>query len=316
VQLKARSLKQYLGLTLRGAAMGAADVVPGVSGGTIAFITGIYDELLYSLRQVTPRALWVWKCSGFKAAWAHINGGFLLALFSGVLLSLFTFAKVITWALEQYPIIVWAFFFGLVVASIAYFAKQQSGWRALQWIGLVVGTLSVYWVSIATPAQLPGANWMLFLGGFIAICAMILPGISGSFLLLLMGLYPVFLRAITQFDVVALACFGVGCIAGLLLFSRVLSWLLEYHKATTMAVLIGFLLGSLNVIWPWKLVLKTTVDRHGEVIPLVQKAVLPYQFIEQTGQSAMLFSALAAAALGVFVVLFAEIFGERLVDKP
>ncbi len=316
MQLKARSLKQYLGLTLRGAAMGAADVVPGVSGGTIAFITGIYDELLYSLRQVTPRALWVWKCSGFKAAWAHINGGFLLALFSGVLLSLFTFAKVITWALEQYPIIVWAFFFGLVVASIAYFAKQQSGWRALQWIGLVVGTLSVYWVSIATPAQLPGANWMLFLGGFIAICAMILPGISGSFLLLLMGLYPVFLRAITQFDVVALACFGVGCIAGLLLFSRVLSWLLEYHKATTMAVLIGFLLGSLNVIWPWKLVLKTTVDRHGEVIPLVQKAVLPYQFIEQTGQSAMLFSALAAAALGVFVVLFAEIFGERLVDKP
>lgn len=315
MQSQNRSLKSCLGLVAKGMAMGAADVVPGVSGGTIAFITGIYDELLHSLQQLTPKALLVLKNEGLARAWAHINGTFLVCVFGGILISLVTFARIITWALQHYPLLVWSFFFGLVLASIIYFARLQKGWRWQEWLGLVAGTLLVYGVSIATPAQLPGYSWVLFFGGFIAICAMILPGISGSFLLLLMGLYPVFLGAINNFNVVALASFGLGCICGLLVFSRFLAWLLDNYHKTTMAVLVGFLVGSLHVIWPWKLVLQTMVDRHGETIPLVQQAVLPGQFARETGNDAMLLGSLTAAALGVFLVLFTEFISERFNKK-
>lgn len=301
-----RNAKAYSGLFLKGMAMGAADVVPGVSGGTIAFITEIYDELLHSLGQLNVKALVVWKQEGFAAAWRHINGGFLLVLFSGVLLSLKTFAEIITYALEVYPIVVWSFFFGLILASVIYFARQQGSWRWQHYLACVIGAAVVFAVSLASPAQLPGDWWMLFIGGFIAICAMILPGVSGSFLLLLMGLYPVFLQALTNFDLVALASFGAGCVCGLLAFSRVLSWLLDTYEKVTMAVLIGFLIGSLNVTWPWKQTLATTVDRHGEEIPLTQANVLPGQFEALTGQDAMLLAAVLSFIIGAALVLSSE----------
>lgn len=304
-----RSFKEYVVLTLKGLAMGAADVVPGVSGGTIAFIAGIYDELLHSLSKLGPSALITWKQEGFLAAWKSVNGGFLLALFSGILISIKTFAHIITAALEHYPVLVWAFFSGLIAASIIYFGWKQKGWKIVEWLACIAGAVLVYGISIATPAQLPGDWWMLFIGGFIAICAMILPGISGSFLLLLMGLYPVFLRAISDLDVVALASFGLGCVSGLLCFSRVLAWLMDHYHKITFAVLIGFLVGSLNVTWPWKEVVLTTVDRHGDVIPLVQQNVLPAQFALVSGTDPMLFGAVLTFLFGVFVVLMTEFSG-------
>lgn len=311
MEYQKRNAKAYSGLFVRGMAMGAADVVPGVSGGTIAFITGIYDELLHSLQQINVKALLILKDEGIAAAWRYINGGFLLAVFAGVLLSLKTFAEVITIALEVYPILVWAFFFGLILASILYFARQQSGWRWKHWLACAAGAAVVFGVSLASPAQLPGHWWMLFLGGFIAICAMILPGISGSFLLLLMGLYPVFLKALSDFDLLSLASFGAGCVCGLLSFSRVLAWLLDSYHRVTLAVLIGFLVGSLNVTWPWKQTLATTVDRHGEVIPLTQANVLPGTFEALTGQDAMLGGAVAFFVLGSLLVLLSEYFAHR-----
>lgn len=306
MKVPSRSSKDYLLLAVKGMAMGAADVVPGVSGGTIAFITGIYDELLHSLSQLTPKVLLTWKQEGFLAAWKSINGTFLMVLFSGVLISLVTFARIISAALDRFPILVWSFFFGLIIASIIFFSRQQRGWRWQEWLALVSGALLVYWVSIAAPAQLPAHPAILFGGGFIAICAMILPGISGSFLLLLMGLYPAFLRAINEFDVVALASFMGGCVCGLLVFSRFLSWLLDNYHRTTMATLIGFLVGSLNVTWPWKHTLQAVTDRHGDVIPLVQRNVLPYRFEELTGSEAMVVFALVCAGFGIFLVLMTE----------
>lgn len=310
-----RNLKDYLVVILKGLAMGAADVVPGVSGGTVAFITGIYNELLHSLGQIGPHALGVLRREGFGAAWRHINGSFLLALFAGIAISLKTFALVITYALEQYPILVWSLFFGLILASILYFAKQQSGWSWKHWLAFVLGALFVYGISIAKPAQLPGSPMLLFMGGFIAICAMILPGISGSFLLLLMGLYPVFLSALNTLDLVALASFGSGCALGLLLFSRFLAWLLDHYYKVTLATLIGFLVGSLNVTWPWKQTLISTTDRHGEVIPLVQKNVLPHQFELVTGTEAMFWSAVACFLAGISLVLATEFLSERLANR-
>ncbi len=307
MEFKKRSFQGYLGLVARGMGMGAADVVPGVSGGTIALITGIYDELLHSLKQISPQALLVLKRSGIQAAWIHINGSFLISVFVGMLVSLKTFAKLITFALGHYPVLVWAFFFGLVLASIVYMGQQQKSWRWQQWLGLMLGTLMVYGVSVAAPAQLPGEPWILFCGGFVAICAMILPGISGSFLLLLAGLYPVFLAAINDLNLVMLGSFGAGCICGLLVFSRFLSWLLDRYHATTMAVLIGFLVGSLNVIWPWKVTVESTVDRHGDMIPLVQASVWPWHFEHLTGGEPMILLALTACAIGCFLVLSTEV---------
>lgn len=306
-----RSLTDYLFLALKGVAMGAADVVPGVSGGTIALIAGIYDELLHSLKNIGPATVKVLFRDGIAAAWRQINGTFLLVLFGGILISLKTLATAITLALDHYPILVWAFFFGLILASVIYFARQQGGWRWQQWLALLLGIALVSAVAYAKPAQLPGHWWVLFLGGFVAICAMILPGVSGSFILLLVGLYPVFLQAIEDLNIVALASFGAGCICGLLSFSRALSWLLDNYHRTTLAVLIGFLVGSLQVTWPWKLTLETYTDSSGELVPLVQQNVMPDTFQAATGNEAQLFLALLTAFLGIVIILSIEFFAAK-----
>ncbi|WP_045858522.1 DUF368 domain-containing protein [Teredinibacter purpureus] len=311
MELKQRTKRDYALLLVKGMGMGAADVVPGVSGGTIAFITGIYDELLYSLKQIGPQALVVLFKEGFVSAWQYINAGFLLAVFGGILISLKTFAALIGYCLEQYPLLVWAFFTGLILASIVLLAKHQQYWRWRQVLACFIGATIVYGVSVATPSQLPGTWWMLFLGGFVAICAMILPGISGSFLLLLFGLYQVFLEAITELELVALGSFGLGCIAGLLVFSRFLSWLLARYHQTTVATLIGFLIGSLNVTWPWKETVETTLNRHGDVIPLVQQNVWPMAYEHIQGESSQLLAASLLAVTGLLLVLFVEWLSAR-----
>ncbi|MFT5082424.1 MAG: putative membrane protein [Lentisphaeria bacterium] len=306
-----RTRRDYILVLIKGLAMGAADIVPGVSGGTIALITGIYDELLHSLKNLGPQALMVLVKSGFSSFWRHINGTFLLVLFAGILISIKTFASLISFCLEFYPLLVWGFFAGLIAASILLLAKQQSAWSAKHWLLCLSGACLVVIISIVKPAQLPGDWWILFFGGFIAICAMILPGISGSFILLLMGLYPSVLEAVKSLDVIAIASFGAGCACGLLVFSRILAWLLDNYYTSTLAVLIGFLVGSLNVTWPWKQTLESTLGRHGEIIPLLQTNVSPWNYTELVHSEAQLIPVVLMVGLGMALVLFTEMVAKK-----
>lgn len=302
-----RQFKDYLLILLKGLCMGAADVVPGVSGGTIAFITGIYDEWLNSLKRCTPAVLLMIKREGIKKTWEYINGNFLVALFGGILISLKTFAAVVLFAMDAYPILVWAFFSGLVAASIYLLVREQRGWGIIEIIGLLFGIAFILAISYMAPSQLPAHGWILFLGGFVAICAMILPGISGSFILLLVGLYPVFLQAIHHLEIIKLLWFGAGCITGLVVFSRFLLWLLNSYHSQTLAVLIGFLIGSLSVTWPWKQALLTTVDSHGRTVVLQQENLNPLDYFAVTGSDPTILWAIVWALVGVGLVAGVEL---------
>jgi putative membrane protein len=301
-----RSIKDYLLILLKGLCMGAADVVPGVSGGTIALLTGVYEEWLQSLKRCTPAVLLMLKREGIVKTWRHINGNFLLALFGGILISLKTFAAIVLIAMENYPILVWAFFSGLLVTSVIHLLRGQRGWGKTEAVGVVVGIAFVLAISLMAPAQLPGYGWILFLGGFIAICAMILPGISGSFILLLVGLYPVFLQAIHELDIIKLLWFGAGCICGLVVFSRFILWLLHTYHNQTMSVSVGLLVGSLYVTWPWKEVLATTINSEGKEMVLQQVSVSPGYYAQLTNNDPMIVAALLCAVLGGALVLGLE----------
>lgn len=282
----------YLIITLKGLAMGAADVVPGVSGGTIAFISGIYQELIDSINNVNVSALKTLKKDGLKAAWEQVNGSFLLALLTGIGISILTFSKIITHLLETQPILVWSFFFGLIIASITLIWKEITSWKLVDILFLLIGITVSYYITIARPVSSPDSYWYLFLSGFIAIIAMILPGISGAFILLLMGSYETVIGTINTFReglttanseilisaLLKLGVFAVGAIIGLKSFSKILHWMFEHHKNTTLTLLVGFMVGSLNKVWPWKEVLETRINSHGEVVPYIDKSILPQNF--------------------------------------
>ena len=282
----------YLIITLKGLAMGAADVVPGVSGGTIAFISGIYQELIDSINNVNLSVLKTLKRDGLKAAWEQVNGSFLLALLTGIGISILTFSKVITHLLETQPILVWSFFFGLIIASITLIWKEITSWKLVDILFLLIGITVSYYITIARPVSSPDSYWYLFLSGFIAIIAMILPGISGAFILLLMGSYETVIGTINTFReglttanseilisaLLKLGVFAVGAIIGLKSFSKILHWMFEHHKNTTLTLLVGFMVGSLNKVWPWKEVLETRINSHGEVVPYIDKSILPQNF--------------------------------------
>ena len=310
-----KNWKHYLMVLVKGMAMGAADVVPGVSGGTVAFITGIYEELLNSLKRLTPMTLPMLWQQGLAAFWSHINGSFLLALGTGILVSLLSLARLISYLMADFPVLLWAFFFGLVIASVVYIARKIVHWTWREWMAVIIGTAIALAISMAKPAQLPAEPWMVFSAGAIAICAMILPGVSGSFILLLMGMYSVFLTALKELDLVLLGSFFGGCIVGLLLFSHFLSWLLNRFHNTTLALLVGFLLGSLNVIWPWKHTLETFTNRHGEQVALVQENLLPQAYAQVTGLEAYPILAVALATAGAFLVLGLEYVAKYDIDK-
>ena len=273
-----RPLKDYAILTLKGLAMGAADVVPGVSGGTIAFISGIYEELLETISSVNFAALKKLKSEGIKPFWQHINGNFIVALFIGIISSVASFARLITHLLEFYPVLVWSFFFGLIIASIYLVGKKIERWSVKEGIGIVIGTIIAFYITILPPMQNPDAIWFIFLSGAIAICAMILPGISGSFILLLLGSYETILGGIKDFKIATLIAFALGCLTGLLSFSKLLNWLFKRFHDLTIAILTGFLIGSLNKIWPWKTTVSTRVNSHGEIVPFIQENILPTHF--------------------------------------
>lgn len=310
-------------LFLKGMAMGAADVVPGVSGGTIAFITGIYEELIESINRINLEALKILRGKGLAAAWDYINGWFFVPLFLGIGVSIVSLAKGISWLLVHEPVLLWSFFFGLVFASIFFVGKQVKQWGLPPVVAFILGAIIAYMITILPASGSNDALWYLFLSGSIAICAMILPGISGSFILVLLGSYSTVLNAIHERDLMVIAVVGAGAVIGLLSFARVLKLMFAKYHDLTVALLSGFLLGSLNKIWPWKRVEEVMIKHAGEpdeeVVNVLEKAVLPGDFTrplldgaEVVGQSpadAQMWPAIGLALAGAILILLLEKLG-------
>jgi putative membrane protein len=328
-----RSLKEYFVIGLKGMAMGAADVVPGVSGGTIAFISGIYEELLSSISNVNLGLFTTLKSEGLKSAWKQLNGNFLAALFVGIFISIISLAKAIKYLLENEPILLWSFFFGLVLASIIYIAKQITKWNLISCLVLILGAILAFYITTLNPLVSENSSPLfIFLAGTIAICAMILPGISGSFILVLLGAYKPVLDAVNNRDFKTILVFMAGAIVGLLAFSRVLKWLFKHYKNYTLAVLTGFIIGSLNKIWPWKLTQSVFDKSSGTIVAIeevtnlgslpvyqkeinnfetykiaLEKSVSPFQYSEANLElSSQLVGAVILAIVGFALILLME----------
>lgn len=289
-----RKLKDYAILTLKGMGMGAADVVPGVSGGTIAFIVGIYDELINSIKSINGENLKLLFSGNLKAFWQYIHANFLFSILLGIGISVFSLAKVITWLLVAHPVLVWSFFFGLVLASTWFVSKDIKEWNWKTIAGFVAGAIIAFYITIATPAETSAEWWFIFICGAIAICAMILPGISGSFILVLLGKYFFIMEAVKTLNIKVMLIFAAGAFIGITTFSRVLSYALKNFRNITLAVLTGFMLGSLNKVWPWKEKIETMADGH--IIEL-ESNILP---------SGQVWEAVTLALIGFFSVYFLE----------
>ncbi|MEZ7939748.1 MAG: DUF368 domain-containing protein [Flavobacteriales bacterium] len=318
-----------LSLFFKGVAMGGADVVPGVSGGTIAFITGIYEELLETLSGLNLGLLKTLRKDGFGAFWSKLNGGFLLTLFAGIFASLISLAIGVEYVLEHHPILLWSFFFGLIVASVWLMGKQVAKWDLAAILSLIIGSVVAYFITTITPTSGSETWWYILISGSVAITAMILPGISGSFILLLMGMYTTILGALSDSVKTATAgawtelavsgkiiiLFMIGCLAGLILFSKALNWLYKSYRNVTIAVLTGFLIGSLNKIYPWKNVLETFTKHPGtdkeEVIPIVVENVSPFIYEELGKGDHLLGLSIVCALLGVVVIVVLDRFSSK-----
>ncbi len=299
-----RSPLEYLIISLKGMAMGAADIVPGVSGGTIAFISGIYEELIDSLNNINFSLLKNLKTEGFKNTWNQANGNFLLALLSGVFVSVISLSKGVKWLLEHHPVLLWAFFFGLVLASIIYVGKQikTSSWNLKLFVAMGLGAAVAFLITTLNPSESSDANLFLFGAGALAICAMILPGISGAFILVILGAYSPVLEAINTRDLKTIFFIGAGAVVGLLSFSKLLKWLFEKYHELTLALLTGFMIGSLNKIWPWKVALTYRINSKGMQVPLNEKSISPFDF----DGDPQLFQAIGLMVLGILIILTLE----------
>lgn len=286
--------------------MGAADVVPGVSGGSIALIAGIYERLLDSIKSVDKTALALLLKFEIKNLWNHIDASFLFTLLAGIMTSIFSLSKVITYLMEYHPIPLWSFFCGLIIISAILILKDIQRWTFGVVLALIIGTAVAYWITGLPPTTTPNTLWFTFVAGAIAICAMILPGISGSFLLLVMGQYERIIGAVNEKDFLIIIVFGSGCLVGILAFSRVVSYLLKHYHAVTIGVLSGFMVGSLNKIWPWKEILSYQVSSTGEQIPMVTNNILPQNYLEASGQEPLVLYAIFAFLFGILLVLGIE----------
>ena len=306
---------RYIILALKGCAMGMADVVPGVSGGTIAFISGIYEELLDSIRSVNATALKLLLRFRLAEFWRHINGRFLLPVLLGIAVAIFSLARLMTYLLVNHPIGIWSFFFGLIVASALLVARQVGRWDWRTVLAFVVGAVAAWWITVATPAETPNDWWFVMLSGAIAICAMILPGISGAFILLLLGKYQYIMHAVGEFNIPVIVVFVIGAAAGIISFSHLLSWLLKHWHDVTVSVLMGFMVGSLNKVWPWKETVETYLDSHGVAQPLVQNNVAPGTFEQLTGQPSLLVQAVLLGIVGFLAIYGIELIARMIVKK-
>ncbi len=301
---------------LKGLGMGTADVIPGVSGGTIAFITGIYEELINSIRSLDGQALGLLLRMQWTAFWKKTNAAFLLAVLAGLFTSLLSLAKLMIYALGTYPIPVWSFFFGLILISSPLILREIKKWSLSTALAGIIGVAVAYGITIITPAQTPTQEWFIFVCGAIAICAMILPGISGAFILLLLGKYEYMINALVQLDVVTVVVFLAGCGLGLLGFSRLLGWILKNYRYPALALLAGFMIGSLNKVWPWKEVLIFRINHEGVQVPAIDQSIWPGQYLEKTGSDPHIFQAILFAALGILVVVGVEKVALLLKSKP
>ncbi len=281
--------------------MGAADVVPGVSGGTIAFISGIYEELITSINQVNLSLLKTLRTQGLAATWKQVNGNFLISIFLGIAISIITLAKLISWLLINQPVLLWSFFFGLVIASIIFVAKGIEKWNLAAFIVLALGAGVAYYITQLPPVENTESLPYLFLSGALAICAMILPGISGAFILVLLGSYKTILDAVHERDIAILATVFTGAVFGILSFARLLKWMFQHYKNITLALLTGFIIGSLSKIWPWKEVLTSKVF-DGKTIPVLEKNVSPLSY---EGDPQLLW-AILLAILGFLLIFMLE----------
>lgn len=309
-------MKKWILIYLKGLAMGASDVIPGVSGGTIAFITGIYERLINAIKSFNLQAIKLFFTGKFRRFWQHIDGTFLVCLIAGIGTSFFSFAKLLTYLLEHQPILVWSFFFGLIIASTVYIGKTVK-WNVKTVIAFLIFTVLSFFITSPENQPLSGQGelWYIFLCGAIAICAMILPGISGSFILVLLGSYVYMLKALISFDIVVILVFLLGAGIGIIAFSNVLSWLFKHFKMITLASLTGFMFGSLNKIWPWKEVLTTYTDDDGKLVPLTERNLSPFSFEQITGNSPQIAKAVTLIIIG-FVIIFAiEYVAERIQNK-
>lgn len=301
-----RNFKDYLALFFKGMGMGAADVVPGVSGGTIAFITGIYEELIDSIKSIDASTLGLLVRFKLAAFWKAINGNFLITVLLGIVVSVFSLARLITFLLEAHPIKVWSFFFGLIVISAITILREVKQWNIGVIFMLFLGIGIAYYITVATPASTPNEWWFVLISGAVAICAMILPGISGAFILLILGKYEFITGALHELNIPVILIFILGCLIGLLSFVRVISWVLHKYYFLAVALLSGFMIGSLNKVWPWKEVTSFRIDSHGIQVALQDKSILPTSYMEATGTDPQLLPALFFAAIGIGVVVIVE----------
>lgn len=305
-----QSLRDYVSISLRGFLMGSADVVPGVSGGTVAFITGIYEALIDAINAVNLQFARRLLRFQWRAAFADFPWQFLLALGIGIGVAVLTMAHFLSWALTHYETLVWGFFFGLIVASILMVLKRVRRWTPAAVVMLLAFAAAMYWLVDVTPSKMPHTPLFLFLSGAIAICAMILPGISGAFILVLLGQYRYVLEAVVTQDWLTLVIVAAGCAVGLLLFARVLKWLFSHYHDLTVAALIGLMIGSLRKIWPWKETLLSEVEPDGSIVPLVQQNILPAAL---TGE---VLAVIGLALLGLLLVAGVEWLAERGQSAP
>jgi putative membrane protein len=302
-------------LFLRGVAMGAVDLVPGVSAGTVALVTGIYPELVRSIKSFNLQAVKILKAQGLSATWQYINGNFLVILVSGIMLSLFSLATVMQFLLATYPLQLWSFFTGLIIASVVYLLRQHPIGRIGEVCLFSVGTVCAYAISVAPSMVIEGNYISMFFAGSIALCAMILPGISGSFVLLLLGLYPVFINALANTEMGLLVVFASGGVCGLMLFSRLLSWLLDHYKNSVIATMCGFLVGSLSLIWPWKHMTSSILSDSGKGAVLSSANISPLEYSAVMGQDPQIVSCSIAFLVALSMVLSLEIMAKKYQQK-
>lgn len=301
-----RTLKDNILLFAKGLAMGGADVIPGVSGGTIAFISGIYEELIDSIKAINISSIKVLLKGKFKEFWQQINGNFLLVLFSGIVISLKSLASLMTYLMEYNPIQLWSFFLGLILISSIVILRQIKKWSFGVVIAGIIGIIASYYLTTLAPAQTSDSYLMIFFSGALAICAMILPGISGAFILLIIGKYQLVVGALGNLDYGIISVFLAGCTLGILLFVRLISWVLHRFHNYAIATLAGFMMGSLNKIWPWKQVLEFRLNRHGEQVPFIEQNITPNQYLKFTGDSPLIMQAILFMAIGFFIMVVVE----------
>lgn len=333
-----RRFIDYLIISLKGVAMGAADAVPGVSGGTIAFISGIYEELVNTISNINLSLFKTLKNEGFSAFWRQANGNFISALLIGIIISFVSFLQLAKFLIEQHPVLIWSFFFGLILVSIYFIGKQITKWNIGTFVALIAGALIAFYITSLPSMAANTSSFFLFFAGALAICAMILPGISGSFILVILGAYTTLSKAFHDIDIKKIALFALGAIVGLLSFSRLLKWLFKNYNNATLAVLTGFIAGSLNKVWPWKRTITVMDDASGKIVPfnkisdlatlsvhqkntldfesykiVIEESISPYTYAKLNGIDDQLVIAIILMTLGFLTILILEKIGSKKV---